>query len=53
MQEALPDSDTSSSSDDESVSDLNFRPEDIEHLLKAVRATMDIEEPREEKTIET
>lgn len=50
MRENFPASD--SSSDDDSSRDLVFRPEDTDQLLKAVRATMNLEDPKEEKTVE-
>lgn len=43
---------SSSSSDDESESEATFRVEDIDSLLKAVRATMQLEDPKIEKTVE-
>lgn len=43
---------SSSSSDDESESDATFHVEDIDSLLKAVRATMQLEDPKIEKTVE-
>lgn len=45
-----PDSEFSSS--EESVSNPSFHSEEIDRLLKAVRATMALEEPKEEKTVE-
>lgn len=41
-----------SSSDDESARDPVFRPEDTDQLPKAVRVTMNLEDPKEEKTVE-
>lgn len=43
---------SSSSSGEESAGDSVFRLEDIEQLLKSVRATMELEEPNLEKTVE-
>lgn len=37
---------------DESTSHPSFHPEEVDHLLKVVRATVALEEPKEEKSIE-
>lgn len=49
MEYCEPDSDSSSSDDD---SNTEIRPNEVDHLLKAVRATMALEEPKEEKSRE-
>lgn len=50
VDEVCPDSDFSSS--DESSGRPSFPPEEVDRLLKAVRATMALEEPKEEKSVE-
>lgn len=46
-EDAGPDSDFSSS--DESTSHQTFHPDEVDHLLKAISATMVLEEPKEGK----
>lgn len=46
-----PDPDYEFSSSDESSSH-NFHPNEVEHLLKAVKATMALEERKKEKSVE-